>query len=39
MLTVVKRRYKKQYVFGVAGIFDTVAGFPKNYSRRMRLNK
>jgi len=29
MLTVVKRRYKKQYVFGGAGIFDTVAGFFK----------
>src|SRR6218665_639421 len=29
MLLVAKRRYKKQYVIGGAGIFDTVAGFFK----------
>src|SRR6218665_2925581 len=29
MLIVAKRRYKKQYVIGWAGIFDTVAGFFK----------
>lgn len=29
MLIVAKRRYKKQYVIGGAGIFDTVAGFFK----------
>src|SRR6218665_3014909 len=29
MLIVDKRRYKKQYVIGGAGIFDTVAGFFK----------
>src|SRR6218665_2920731 len=29
MLIVAKRRYKKQYVIGVAGIFDTVADFFK----------
>src|SRR6218665_2932530 len=29
MLIVAKRRYKKQYVIGGAGIFDTMAGFFK----------
>src|SRR6218665_2227287 len=29
MLIVAKKRYKKQYVIGGAGIFDTVAGFFK----------
>src|SRR6218665_3017992 len=29
MLIVAKRRYKKHYVIGGAGIFDTVAGFFK----------
>ena len=29
MLIVAKRRYKKQYVIGGAGIFDVVAGFFK----------
>src|SRR6218665_1133140 len=29
MLIVAKRRYKKQYVIGGAGIFDRVAGFLK----------
>src|SRR6218665_1049163 len=29
MLIVAERRYKKQYVIGGAGIFDTVAGFFK----------
>src|SRR6218665_3649881 len=29
MLIVAKRRYKKQYVIGGAGILDTVAGFFK----------
>jgi hypothetical protein len=29
MLTVVKRRYKKQYVIGGSGIFSSVVGFFK----------
>lgn len=29
MLIVTKRRYKKRYVIGGAGIFDTVANFVK----------
>src|SRR6218665_1073619 len=29
MLVVSKRRYKKQYVIGGAGLFDTISGFFK----------
>lgn len=29
MLTITKRRYKKQYVIGGSGIFDSIVGFFK----------
>src|SRR6218665_2898255 len=43
MLIVAKRRYKKQYVIGGAGIFDTVAGvfkklFVSNAARQIASN-